>query len=300
MLPIFVAFLTLLAVTGIGGAALVVWQVRDERESARLRALHRQSRKRRSHLDQPLLLQAAARLGEAATSGSFSRELRTKLSCAGFHAGSAPAVFLGAKLLLLLLSLAGLAALLIPLAIPSAAKGALAVTVTALLYFLPDVVVGARRRARSREIRSRLPDSIDLLEICVSAGMGLDTAWNAVAKEIRGVTPVLADEMELTNLEISLGVERSVAMRHMSERTDAEDISSLVALLIQSERFGSSILDALRTFATSIRHVHSTRAEESAEKVAVKLLFPMVMFIFPALLIVLAGPAMILLVQEMG
>jgi tight adherence protein C len=148
-----------------------------------------------------------------------------------------------------------------------------------------------QRDRRKAEIERHLPDAIDLLEICVTAGMGLDTAWNSVAADIRRVSPTLADEMELANLEISLGATRAAAMRHMADRTGVEEISSLVALLVQSDRFGASIVDALRVFARSMREIRTQRAEESAEKMAVKLLFPMVLFIFPALLIVMVGPA---------
>ena len=100
-----------------------------------------------------------------------------------------------------------------------------------MLFFLPNLYLGLRRDRRRAEIRAHLPDSIDLLEICVSSGMGLDMAWNSVAEEMRPVSTTFADEMELTNLEISLGVPRNVAMQHMAERTGAEDLSSLVALL---------------------------------------------------------------------
>jgi len=136
---------------------------------------------------------------------------------------------------------------------------------------------------------------VDLLEICVSAGMGLDTAWNSVADEIRSVSSVLGDEMALTMLEMQLGAPRTGAMRNMAERTGAQELASLVALLVQSDRFGTSIAEALRTFATSMRHSRSQRAEEAAEKTAVKLLFPLVFCIFPVMLIVTVGPSSITL-----
>jgi tight adherence protein C len=123
--------------------------------------------------------------------------------------------------------------------------------------------------------------------------MGLDSAWNAVSEEVRGVSKALADEMALTSLQLRLGASRSVAMRTMAERTAVDEIGSLVAVLVQSERFGTSISDALRTFAGSMRERRSQNAAESAEKTAVKLLFPMVLFIFPAVFVVTAGPAAI-------
>jgi len=162
-----------------------------------------------------------------------------------------------------------------------------------LLFFLPNFVVRHRLNKRREEIRRRLPDSVDMLEICVTSGMGLDQAWNAVAEEIRRVSPIIADEMELTNLEVSLGTPRAEAMRHMAERTGSEDLNSLVALIVQAERFGASIVEALKTYAKTMREIRSQRAEEAAEKTAVRLLLPMVAFIFPAVLVVMVGPAVI-------
>jgi tight adherence protein C len=151
--------------------------------------------------------------------------------------------------------------------------------------------VTIRRHKRTGDVRRNLPDAIDLLEICVSSGMGLDMAWNAVCDEFRGVSAILADEMALSNLEMHLGAPRADAMRNMAKRTGVEDISSLVATLVQSERFGTSVSQALRTYADAMRQERSCRAEEAAEKLAIKLLFPMVMFIFPCMFLVILGPA---------
>ncbi len=121
--------------------------------------------------------------------------------------------------------------------------------------------------------------------------MGLDSAWNAVSAEFRRVGPTLADEMALVNLEVQLGGTRTEAMRNMANRTGADELGALVALLLQTERFGTSISDALRVFATSSREARSARAEVTAEKMSVKLIFPLVLCIFPAMLIVIMGPA---------
>jgi tight adherence protein C len=127
--------------------------------------------------------------------------------------------------------------------------------------------------------------------------MGLDMAWNTVTDEIRRVSTILADEMALTNLEMHLGVGRAAAMRHMAERTNSEDLSSLVGVLVQSEKFGTSIGEALRTFATSMRETRSSRAAENAEKMGVKMLIPMILFIFPAILVVIGGSAVIKIIE---
>jgi len=120
------------------------------------------------------------------------------------------------------------------------------IIVAALAGFalLPNVLVTIRKKRRTADVRSHLPDAIDLLEICVSSGMGLDTAWNAVCDEFRGVSAVLADEMALSNLEMHLGAPRADAMRNMATRTGVEDIGSMVATLVQSEKFGTSVSQA--------------------------------------------------------
>jgi tight adherence protein C len=123
--------------------------------------------------------------------------------------------------------------------------------------------------------------------------MGLEMAWNMVSNEIRDVGPTLADEMALVNLEVHLGAPRVEAMRHMADRTDAQEVVSLTTMIVQTERFGTSIADALLTTAATLREERSLKAQEVAERMPVKLLLPMTLFIFPALLVVLVGPAAI-------
>jgi tight adherence protein C len=172
--------------------------------------------------------------------------------------------------------------------------------ISALFSFLPNFWVSVRRDRRRLDVQIHLADAVDLLEICVSSGMGLDMAWNSVSDEMRRVSTTLADEMALTNLEIHLGAPRAQAMRNMAARTGAEEISSMVATIVQSDRFGTSIADALRVFATSMREQRSQKAEEAAEKMAVMLLFPMVLCIFPAMLIVVAAPSVITFFKTVG
>jgi tight adherence protein C len=223
--------------------------------------------------------------------GKTSSTLAEQLVQAGYHDRRAAAVYLGAKTVLLLAGVFGFGLLVIPLKMSPAMKLMIVMWGTGVLFFIPNLVV-ARHRARRRfEVRTHLPDAIDLLEICASAGMGLDMAWNSVADEVRAVSPTLADEMALTNLEIHLGAPRVQAMRNMGKRTGADELYSLVAVLVQSERFGTSIVDALRTYANSMRETRSMHSQELAEKMAVKLLFPMILFIFPSVILVMIGPA---------
>jgi tight adherence protein C len=296
-----IAILTGLSVVLFGAALLIRRADKNATDLARRRAMQDQDALE-GEGSRPRLIFTVQRAGEIVSKGKASRPLREKLAAAGYHSPSAAAVFLGSKVILFGVGVLVFIALLLPWSASLGWPTVLMFTALAsgVMFFVPDLAVGIARDRRRENIRRHLPDAVDLLEICVSAGLGLDQAWNSVAEEVRRVSPTLADEMELTNLEISLGASRAVAMRHMAERTGAEDISSLVALLVQSERFGASIVDALRTFATTMRETWSQRAEESAERMAVKMLFPMVLFIFPALLIVMVGPAVLGFIQAMG
>ncbi len=239
------------------------------------------------------LLEALGRLGHLFSRKSPSSSLRQDLANAGYHGTSASAVYIGAKILLLCAGLASAGLALWSMELATHLKLFLVLVAGGVLFFVPNIYVRSRRRRRTLEVRHHLPDAVDLLEICVASGMGLDMAWNSVADEIRGVSTTLADEMALTNLEIHLGAPRGTALRHMAERTGVSELSSLVSLLVQSDRFGTSVGETLRVFAESMREERSLRAQEAAEKMAVKLLFPMVLFIFPAVLVVLVGPAAI-------
>jgi tight adherence protein C len=236
-----------------------------------------------------------ANVGSVVSSGKSSKNLREQLTQAGYHSPNAAAVYIGVKILLLICGLTGGAALVLSTSLSTNDK-LLIVGAAAIVPFLtPNAIVASHCRARRRSIRRNLPDAVDLLEICTSAGMGIDQAWNAVAERVREVNPNLADEMALTNLEIHLGASRVDAMRHMATRTGAEELSSLVAVLVQSERFGTSLSEAFQEFSRYMRESRSQGTQESAEKMAVKLIFPMVLFIFPAVVLVMAGPAFITL-----
>lgn len=220
-----------------------------------------------------------------------SQKLQEELNRAGFHGPEVAKLYLGIKTVGILIGTAVTPLVASALRLPMTQLLLVTIMGAATAYFLPNFIVASRSRKRSAQVRLHLPDALDMLEICVSSGMGLETAWNAVAEELRDVSPVLADEMALTNLEIHLGASRAEAMRHMAQRTGGTEISSLVAIMVQTERFGTSIAQALQAFAGSMREGRKQRAEERAEKMAVKLIIPMVVFVFPAMMIVLAGPA---------
>lgn len=295
---VWVSVLVFVSVMSIGGALVMVRAGRRQTLEARIQRSGGAVATGPVPDDSAsMLTKVAQQVGGAVGPRDPSAALRKRLARAGYYSRSAVAVYLGAKMLLLMAGLIAGAAVLGPLEVGAGTKLMLVICAGGLGFYGPDLAVESRRSARAREVRNHLPDVVDLLEICVSAGMGLDMAWNSVTEEVRRVSGTLADEMSLTNLEVHLGASRAEAMRHMAERTGAEELSSMVAMLIQSERFGTSIRDALRTFATTMRELRSQRAEESAEKMAVKLLIPLVLFVFPPILIVTAGPATLKIVE---
>jgi tight adherence protein C len=290
VIQVLIPVLVVVTVFTFGGAILILLAGRRRSIAPRLSAadgsfqVPEQSR-------EPVLLQMISALGQALAFGEGSEKLRQQLTRSGYHGESAATIFLGSKVLTLLLATPAVGAALLPLDLALHMKLYLLVVAGGIFFFIPNFVLRIKRQRRMAEIRKYLPDAVDLLEVCVTAGMGLDMAWNSVSDEMRHVSTTLADEMALVNLEIQLGATRTEAMRNMAARTGARELSALVALLVQSDRFGTSVADALRTFANSMRETRSQMAEEEAEKTAVKLLFPMVMFIFPVLLIVMVGPA---------
>lgn len=166
-------------------------------------------------------------------------------------------------------------------------------------YLLPELWLVWRVKARQVCLRRALPDCLDLLVICVEAGLGLDQALLKVAEELRISHPELTSELKLVNMEMRVGKTRVEALRELGRRTGLEDIKSLVAMLIQTERFGTSIAQSLRVFSDDSRTRRRQRAEEMSAKTTVKMVPPLVFFIFPALMVVILGPAVITLVRQM-
>ena len=300
MAAFLVPILVFVSVTAIGGAVLSARAARRRPLQARLASQYGQLGESAAPGGKTHLRRALERLAVMVSIGRPSSRLQEDLTKAGYHASNAAKLYLGAKVLLFIIGAAGLAVVPLPTGMSLSVRVFLILAGATVLSLVPNFVLYRRRTKRAEEIRRHLPDALDLLEICVSSGMGLDAAWNAVADEVRRVSTTLGDEMALTNLELHLGSPRAVAMRRMAERTGADEISSLVGVLVQSDRFGTSIRDALRTFAGSMREERSQQAAEDAEKMAVKLLFPLVLFIFPTVLVVGIGPAAIKLAEFFG
>jgi tight adherence protein C len=164
---------------------------------------------------------------------------------------------------------------------------------------LPEVWLQWRVSKRQKKLRKALPDALDLLVICVEVGLGLDQALMRVSEELRIVHPDLSGELELVNLEMRVGKTRIDALRELARRTGLEDVKTLVAMMIQTEKFGTSIAQALRVHSDELRTKRRQRAEEMSAKTSVKMVGPLVFFIFPALMVVILGPAVITLVRQL-
>jgi tight adherence protein C len=164
-------------------------------------------------------------------------------------------------------------------------------------FYLPDLWLNFRTRRRKRKIFEGLPDALDLMTVCVEAGVGLDGAIARIGEDLYMSSPELSDELKIVNLEMRAGKPRIEALRNLAIRTDLEDVNSLCTLLIQTDRFGTSLAPALRVYSDTFRTRRFQAAEEAAAKLPVKLLFPLIFFIFPALFVVIMGPAVISFIE---
>lgn len=237
------------------------------------------------------------------TEGWDKSALRTRFMNAGWRSTSAAGIYFAAKTALAL----GLPliALMMLGSLPGKISHSLAMIAMLLMllatlgYYLPNAVLARQVDRRQQEIFENLPDSLDLMTVCVEAGLGVDAAMLRVADEIHVKSQVLSDEFSLVLLELRAGSSREKALRNLAMRTGVSDVETLVAMLVQAERFGTSVGTALRVHTDMLRTKRRHLAEERAAKVALKLLFPLMFFIFPALLIVLLGPAVIQIYRVM-
>jgi tight adherence protein C len=152
---------------------------------------------------------------------------------------------------------------------------------------------------RKERVQLALPDALDLTVVCVEAGLGLDQTLMRIGQEIQVPHPDLSDELRLTNLEMNMGRSRADSLRNLGKRTGVDDLKALCAILIQTDRFGTSIGQALRTYSESLRTKRRQRAEEKAAKLAVKMIPPLILFIFPSMFVVIVGPAVIAIIREL-
>jgi tight adherence protein C len=235
------------------------------------------------------LLGLVKRVGEKAPrSPKELGTLRNRLVQAGYRRDEALTVFFGIRILFAVMLFA-LAATPIIMK-PNILLGLLGL---ALGYVLPGMVLARLARRRSHRIQLSLADALDLMVVSVEAGLGLDQAIQRVGAELAFAYPDLADELRLVNLELRAGKARAEALRNVADRTGVEDLGSLVTMLIQTDKFGTSVAQSLRVYSETLRTKRRQRAEEAAAKTGVKMVFPLVFCIFPAIWVVTIGPAAI-------
>lgn len=219
---------------------------------------------------------------------------------AGFRSNDAPLIFRGLHLCAMVGLPAFVALVCTIMARPVTSALLWILFAFVVGFFLPRYALGRMIRSRQRLIRWGLADALDLMVISIEAGLGLNAAMMKVASELVEVHPDVSEEFEMANLEIRVGRERDEALRNLAERTGVDDLRSLVAMLIQTDKFGTSIAKAIRAFSDSLRTKRRQRAEQAAQKAAVKLLIPLALFLFPTLFIAILGPAAINLMDTLG
>ena len=220
--------------------------------------------------------------------------VQQRLIRAGFREDSAVKMFYGAKIMVPLL-------LALVATVAGIAKGNplfAYIVCLGLGYLAPDFVLGKLISNRQAKVRRGLPDVLDMLVICVEAGLSLDQATARTAEELRHSQPILSDELQVVALEQRAGAPRADAWKHLADRTGVDSVRNLVSMLVQSEQFGTSIAKTLRVHSDTLRTKRVQEIEEKAAKLSVKLLFPLVFFIFPSLFVVVLGPAIIKMAES--
>lgn len=226
-------------------------------------------------------------------------ELRIKLANAGFRSDSAVAVYTGLRFASLLLSLLLGCGIFLPKYGFTGDALKPIVMITGVGFYLPAIILWFIRTSRQEQIFLTLPDALDLLVVCVESGLGLDAAMRKVCDEMKDHAKVMCEELSLANFQLQMGRPRREVLHDLGVRTGVDDVRSLAAILIQADRFGSSIAQALRVQSDSMRTRRKQLAEEKAAKTAVQLIFPLVLFIFPGIFVVLVGPAAISIMKSM-
>jgi tight adherence protein C len=256
---------------------LTTGRVREEETKPRLRSF----------------VELLKRVGEKAPrSPREMGSLRLRLVQAGYRRDEALTIFFGIRIVFAL----GLF-LLFSTSILATPNMALALGGLGFGYLLPGMVLARLAKRRAHRIRLSLADMLDLLVVSVEAGLGLDQALSRVGVELQFAYPELSAELKLINLELRAGKARAEALRNLADRTGVDDLSSLVTMLIQTDKFGTSVAQSLRVYSETLRTKRRQRAEEAAAKTGVKMVFPLVFCIFPAIWVVTIGPAAIRFVQ---
>jgi tight adherence protein C len=298
-----------------GGVAVVAWIALEyfggkrSRVTERLDEMRNPNARRREEVMKEKKGDAMARVLEMATP-AFAKplapkdevaanKLKGKLSAAGFRSETAPSIFLGFKFIGLVAGLVFVGGYMMATAGMTQKSLIYTICGAALAFYLPDLVVGFFASSRKKSIFLSLPDALDLMVVCVEAGLGLDQAMRKVADEMKRTARIIAEEFNLSNFQLQMGRPKAEVLHELGQRTGVDDLRSLAAILIQADKFGSSVAQALRVQSDSMRVRRRQMAEEKAAKTAVKLIFPLVIFIFPGIFVVLVGPAAITMINQM-
>lgn len=223
--------------------------------------------------------------------------LKIRLANAGFNNPNASSVFLALKVLMLILGLViGAGYGLVSWGMTQ--NGLVSIVIAAGIgFYLPEISLWILKKSRQDKIFLALPDALDLLVVCVEAGLGLDAGMRRVCEELNDTSPEVCSELALCNLQLQMGRARRDVLHELGIRTGVDDMRALSAILIQADKFGSSIAQALRVQSDSMRVKRKQMAEEKAQQTAVKMIFPLVLFIFPGIFVVLVGPAAIMMIN---
>ncbi len=227
-------------------------------------------------------------------------KLRMRLATAGFHSESMPRSFLASKTVVAVCFGAAATAFCLAKGYSLANMVGIILIGAGVGFLAPDLWLSSAISKRKEQIRNGLADILDMLVISVEAGLGLDAAFQRVGEEMKDVHAVLAEELQIVTLESQMGIPRSEALSNLSTRTGLDEVRSLVAIINQAERFGTSIARALRNQSDALRVKRRQAAEERAQKTTVKLMAPLILFIFPAILVVLAGPAALKMIETLS
>ncbi len=226
-------------------------------------------------------------------------KLKLKLSCAGIRGEGSAQTYMACKIILAIVGtfLSGATSLFVQGFTINALIGTLGGLIIG--FMLPDVVVWYLAKCRKQAIFLSLPDALDLMVVCVEAGLALDQAMRKVSEELKKAHRVIAEEFAICNFHLQMGKERKEVLHDLGIRNGVDDLRSLGSVIVQAEKFGSSVGKALRVQSDTMRTKRSQIAEEKAAKTAVQLLFPLVLFIFPGIFVVLVGPAAITIIENM-
>ena len=305
LIPVFV----------FGGVVLGIWCVLNVISERNRRAQERLLRHGRpaSHADigdlrltkKPERFQAVAEMAKAIAQPVMPQTeletsaLRVRLANAGFRSEAAPAIYSGLRVACLGLFILVALGIFLPRSDSAVRKVVGIAGAAGLGFYFPNILLWWLRRRRQQAIFLTLPDALDLMVVCVESGLGLDAAMRKVCEEMKDHASILAEEINISNFQLQMGRPKREVLHDLGVRTGVDDVKSLAAILIQADRFGSSVAQALRVQSDSMRTRRKQIAEEKAAKTAVQMIFPLVLFIFPGIFVVLVGPAALAISHQM-